>query len=104
MRYVCCSLGTLKNGINLFEDIRKHLNQTQLFPKLYHPGKVYQLRRIKTMRKGRMISLLFYKIVGLEYYENLLIVKHSLKHHMINHISKVLKECSKDFNELEKKK
>lgn len=107
MKYVCCSLGAKKkflqteeDEINNLEDIRTYLNQTQFFPKLYHPGRVYQLKRIKVTKKNKLISLLLYKDVGLDFYENVLIIKHAPKHHMLNHISAVLKECLDDYNEL----
>lgn len=107
MKYVCCSLGankkfieTEEDGIRKLEDIRTYLNQTQFFPKLYHPGRVYQLKRIKVRKKSKLVSLLLFKNVGLDFYENVLIIKHAPKHHMINHISAVLKECLGDYDEL----
>ncbi|KAF9764988.1 Lipase [Nosema granulosis] len=107
MKYVCCSLGATKKFIETDEDavkrlegLRKHLNETQFFPKLYHPGRVYQLRRVKTTKGGKKISLLLFKNVGLDFYENLLVIKHAPKHHMLNHISSVLQECIDDYDKL----
>lgn len=60
-----------------------------IFPKLYHIGKIYHLKRVSDSLESRLI----YKEVDLDYFEKLLILRHSLKHHKIKHLQSVFEEC-----------
>lgn len=85
LKGICKSL----NKMNI-EDLR---DSGQIYPKLYHIGRVYHFKRVRDGIK----SFLLYKEVNREFFENLLILRHSPKHHMIRHLAEVIDECQQQY-------
>lgn len=77
------------SGLSEKDKLDSLRHKGQMYPKLYHLGKVYHLKRVRDDYK----SYLLYKKVDLEFFENFLLTRDCLKHLQIDHLASVFEEC-----------
>lgn len=107
IKYQACSLGNAFNFLNSLENIEDSLKKIQnytlsknMFPKLYCPGNLYQFKRINVQKRNKQISLILYKKVDPEFYNDIMVIKHVTVHHMLAHVLNVFKKGVIDWKEI----
>lgn len=107
IKYQACSLGNGLNFINSLENIEDSLQKIQnytlsknMFPKLYCPGNLYQFKRVNVLKKKKQVSMILYKKVEPNFYNDVLVIKHVTVHHMLAHVLNVFKKGVIDWDEI----
>ncbi|KAG5859841.1 lipase [Encephalitozoon hellem] len=108
LKFLCCSIGERHGPLDFSGEVDKdidlvlsYLKDTNMYPKLYLPGELIHIKRIRCSLSKNENPIVVFKSVGKEFFEQIILIKHSPKHHTVGHIASVI---DSGIDMLEKKK
>ncbi|ADM11317.1 putative class 3 lipase [Encephalitozoon intestinalis ATCC 50506] len=97
LKFLCCSIGEKHGPMDSCGEMEKdmdliltHLRRTNLYPKLYLPGELVHMKRIRCSLNKNENPMVTFKLVERRFFEQIILVKHAPKHHMVGHIASVI--------------
>lgn len=99
LKFLCCSIGERHGPLDAPESIEDevetvlaHLRDSALHPKLYFPGELIHVKRIRCSLNENVNPLVVFRTVDMRFFEEIILIKHAPKHHTVGHFGDVVKE------------
>lgn len=99
LKFLCCSIGEKHGPLDFSEEIggeidtvTSYLKQTDVYPKLYFPGELIHVKRVRCSLNENMNPLVVFNVVDMRFFEQIVLIKHAPKHHAVGHIASVIDE------------
>nr|AGE95217.1 hypothetical protein ECU04_0320 [Encephalitozoon cuniculi] len=99
LKFLCCSIGERHSPLDSTEDVGKemdlvlsYLRSTRMYPKLYFPGELIHIKRIRCSLNKNENPIVVFKSVDRKFFDHIVLIKHAAKHHMMSHIASVIDE------------
>lgn len=99
LKFLCCSIGERHGPLDFGGDVERevdlvlsHLQSTDMHPKLYFPGELVHMKRVRCSLNNNANPIVVVKSVDRRFFAQIVLIKHAPKHHMVGHIASVVDE------------